>query len=433
MLSSATITAAGFSEWKAASEETPLLLCAVPEKEILSQLNSILIKIIIIGLVGTLIVMGYSYFVAMKISRHVSNLADVSLKFATGDFNHAIQVKSKDEIGTLAQAFGRMTDYIKEMAAASEKIARGDFRIKVAPHSQDDILGNAFAQMIANFREIVDQLSSNASELVSAANQIATTSDQMSEGAKRQADQVTQISSAIEEMTTTIQESSRNATQASEVSKSASETAQIGGDVVGDTINGMGRISEKVRHSAESISRLSQSAEKIGEIIGVIDDIADQTNLLALNAAIEAARAGEQGRGFAVVADEVRKLADRTGKATAEITDMIREIQKETNDAVEGMEIGIQEVDKGRELADVAGKRLSDIVTASHNVMGMVTSIATASEEQTAAARQIAKNIEEISGVTKETAKGAVQSASAAADLNRQAEELRKIIEKFKI
>ncbi|HKK20007.1 MAG TPA: methyl-accepting chemotaxis protein, partial [candidate division Zixibacteria bacterium] len=202
---------------------------------------------------------------------------------------------------------------------------------------------------------------------------------------------------------------------------------------VGDTINGMQRIADVVRISADSIGKLAKSADQIGEIISVIDDIADQTNLLALNAAIEAARAGEQGRGFAVVADEVRKLAERTGKATGEITDMIKGIQGETTEAVQSMESGISEVDNGRQLADSAGGSLTEIVSMSQRVMDMVQQIATATEEQSSAAEQISRNIEHISSVTKETATGAEQSAAAAEELNRQAEGMKQMVAQFKI
>ena len=188
-----------------------------------------------------------------------------------------------------------------------------------------------------------------------------------------------------------------------------------------------------VNKSAETVKELGKSSDQIGEIIGVIDDIADQTNLLALNAAIEAARAGEQGRGFAVVADEVRKLAERTTKATKEIAGMIKKIQADTTGAVQSMEEGTQEVERGIELADKAGMSLKEIVGVSQKVTDMVTQIAAASEEQSSASEQISKNVEGISKVTGETAQGTQQIARAAEDLNRLTENLQKLIGQFKL
>jgi methyl-accepting chemotaxis protein len=234
-------------------------------------------------------------------------------------------------------------------------------------------------------------------------------------------------------MSATILQSSRNAGEATDGAKGAADTAATGGQIVSDTIQGMQRISDVVRESAESISALAKSANQIGEITSVIDDIADQTNLLALNAAIEAARAGEQGRGFAVVADEVRKLAERTGKATGEITAMIKGIQVQTEEAVNSMETGIKEVDMGRELADKAGNSLNEIVTVSHQVMDMIQQIATAAEEQSSAAEQISKNVEDVATVAKESTNGAERSAAAAEQLNRQAEGLQSMVAQFQL
>ena len=374
-----------------------------------------------------------AYFIARGISRPVSDMARIAEQISVGDIQHSIDINSKDEIGTLGEAFRKLIDYMKALANAAEQIANNNLTVHVEPKSEKDILGTSFKTMITNLSQIIRQLTDNARELVSAATEISSSSEQMSKGAKDQSDQVNQISTAVEEMTATIIESSKNAGDASNASKGAAETATSGGQIVNDTIQGMQKIAGVVRESAESIGKLAKSAEKVGEIIGVIDDIADQTNLLALNAAIEAARAGEQGRGFAVVADEVRKLAERTGKATGEITEMIKGIQKETAEAVHSMEAGILEVDKGRELADRAGNSLNEIVTMAQRVTDMINQIATASEEQSSASEQISKNIEHIATVTKETATGAEQSAAAAEELNRQADGLQQMVQRFRV
>lgn len=319
-----------------------------------------------------------------------------------------IGIDTKDEIGEL----------VSSVEATLEAKAR---------------MGDSLTGMLENLNSMVSGLSDNARELSSAATEISSSADQASQGAQRQADQIEQMSTAVEQMSVTIIESSKNAVDASEASQSASDTAGTGGKIVNDTRNGMKRIAEVVTESAESIGKLETSAQQIGEIVGVIDDIADQTNLLALNAAIEAARAGEQGRGFAVVADEVRKLAERTGRATGEITAMIKGIQGQTKDAVVSMNTGVTEVEAGRELAEKAGVSLDEIVSVSGRVVDMIQQIATATEEQSVAAEQITKNIEGISSIAGETAKGAEQSAAAADELSRQADSLQQVVSQFKV
>jgi len=391
-----------------------------------SMSNLLIITSIIVGVV---IALGFGWFISRSISKpigkvvalteHMNNefdqFVDVVDKIAQNDLTQQIEqseiedigIKSKDEIGTLVKA-------IEGTLEAKGKI------------------GSSLQTMTENLTTMVRQMGDNATQLVSAASEVASSSEQMSRGARDQTDQVSQVSTAIEEMTATIVESSKNAGEATEGSRNAAETAGTGGQIVNDTIHGMQKIAGVVRESAESIGKLAKSADQIGEIIGVIDDIADQTNLLALNAAIEAARAGEQGRGFAVVADEVRKLAERTGKATGEITSMIKGIQSETEEAVGSMETGIQEVDAGRELADKAGTSLTEIVNMSQSVQDMIAQIATAAEEQSSAAEQISKNVENVASIAKESATGAEQSAAAAEELNRQAEGMQQMVAKFK-
>ncbi len=385
-------------------------------------------------LVGAILIGAFIAFViARGISTPLARMAYVAEKISTGDIQHDINTRRGDEVGVLADAFRGMISYMRGLADAAARIAANDLTVDIETRSDFDVLGNSFKTMTANLIAMIRRLKENAGHLVSAANEISSASEQMFRGAQDQAGQVGRVSGAIEEMTATIVQSSRNAAEATDASKNASATAGEGGSIVADTIHGMQKIATVVRESSGSITRLAKSAAQIGEIIRVIDDIADQTNLLALNAAIEAARAGEQGRGFAVVADEVRKLAERTGKATGEIAEMIEGIQTDTDNAVQSMEAGIDEVNRGRDLADKAGDSLNDIVSMTQRVMDMIQQIATASEEQSTAAEEISQNVEHISSVTKETATGAEQSAAAAEQLNRQAEALQSMVTLFRL
>lgn len=328
-----------------------------------------------------------------------------------------------------------LADSAIKMLNEMDKFAEGDLTVFL-PVENDDNIGKLFAgfnKSVKNIGNLMVNVTDVVEAVASASSQISSSSEEMAAGAQEQSAQTTDVAGSVEEMTKTILETTKNSSIAADAAKNAGSIAKEGGNVVSETIDGMNRIEEVVRKSAETVQALGKSSDQIGEIIQVIDDIADQTNLLALNAAIEAARAGEQGRGFAVVADEVRKLAERTTKATKEIAAMIKQIQKDTVGAVQSMAEGTKEVERGKQLTDKAGESLKQIIKGADNVVDVITQVAAASEEQSSTSEEISKSIEAINNVTRESAAGVQQVASAAEDLNRLTVKLQQLVASFKI
>ncbi|NLO19448.1 MAG: HAMP domain-containing protein [Ignavibacteria bacterium] len=303
----------------------------------------------------------------------------------------------------------------------------GDYKGDLAVYKENiNGLGDSLSGVI---REVLDAVQATAS----AAIQISSTSETMAVSAEEQSKQSDEVAGAVEEMARTVTENAMNAGKAAEVAEKNGDIANEGGSVVEQTVAKMRDIAGVVKQSAENIEKLGESSKQIGEIISVIDDIADQTNLLALNAAIEAARAGEQGRGFAVVADEVRKLAERTTEATKQIAGMIKGIQSETELAVAAMNQGTNEVADGISLADKAGDSLKSVVDSSRLVQDMINQIAAASEEQSSTSEQIAKNVGTISHVTNDSARRIQDIAHSSEDLSKLTEQLRTLVSQFKV
>lgn len=324
---------------------------------------------------------------------------------------------------------------IKEGAKVLAVMATGDLSVRVEGDFKGDhqLMKNSINAVSESLSKALEEVNESVSATASAANQISSSSEEMAAGANEQSAQTSEIATSVEQMTTTILNNTKNASFAAETAKNAGEQAKKGGTVVHQTIEGMNRISKVVERAAEMVFALGKNSDKIGEIIQVIDDIADQTNLLALNAAIEAARAGEQGRGFAVVADEVRKLAERTTKATKEIASMIKTIQKDTGDAVVSMKEGTNEVENGKRLANEAENVLKEIIEVAQKVADTVIQVAAASEEQSNSSEQISRNIEGINNVTRETSLGISQIARASEDLSKLTINLQELTAKFKI
>lgn len=318
----------------------------------------------------------------------------------------------------------------------AESVAQGDLsRVEKMQEGTNEIgiLGAAINKMEYNLKDAVLKISDSSSHVSSAATQLHSTSEQMATSSEELTAQSGSVATASEEMSATAADIANNCHSASDISRQASDTAKEGSRIISETVEAMSRIASKVTNTAKTIDSLGSRSEQIGQIVGTIEDIADQTNLLALNAAIEAARAGEQGRGFAVVADEVRALAERTTKATKEISDMIRVIQRETSNAVSEMEEGVKEVEMGTVKAMHSGEAMDRILSGIDDTSMQINQIATAAEEQSATTHEITANVHQIMEVSMQNSRGAQESSAAAEELSRLAQELQSVVSQFKL
>ena len=309
-----------------------------------------------------------------------------------------------------------LTVPIKETVAATEMLAAGKLGIEIAVGRKDEFGDQAIAlkAMAGKWREIVASIKDASDNVASASVQLSASAEQMQKGSDEQAQKAHHVATASQEMSQTVLGISENAASIASTATHAARTAKDGGRIVDEAMREVRKIAETVGQSEIHITSLAELSQRIGEIIGIINDIADQTNLLALNAAIEAARAGEHGRGFAVVADEVRKLAERTTGATSEVSGIIREIQGKVTSAVSSIEAVSTRVERGVDLSRKAGDELTTIVGNVEDLHMMVQQIAAAIEEMSMASDQISRDIESISGISGETsmASGEVTKAS---------------------
>ena len=324
---------------------------------------------------------------------------------------------------------------VAELSRLSLDLTEGDLtkRLPVAGHDEMADLGRRVNRFVENLHDLIGKVAHITDQVASASVQLSATAEEMAKGSDGLTARTAQTATAVEEMNATVGEVAQNSDKAVAMAKDALQQAQSGHEIVTEAIAGMRQLAEVVAQSSATVVELGQSSQQIGRIVGAIEEIADQTNLLALNAAIEAARAGEQGRGFAVVADEVRKLAERTTKATKEIGDMIRRVQQSTQGAVVSMQAGTSEVEQGVALVDKAGHALATIAERATQTAQMIQHIAVAAEQQSVATQQIAGDMENVAKVSKESASGAGESAKASQDLSELATELQRIVRSFHI
>ncbi|MFZ1748494.1 MAG: methyl-accepting chemotaxis protein [Nitrospirales bacterium] len=368
------------------------VLVQVPEDEAFSHVRSLTNKTLLEMLVGLLVVVPIGILMGRKVVSRLKPVWEVAAKASKGDLTHRVPVKTQDELGQMGLALNNLLDELSRMLLQTRNVA----------HS-----------------------------LSQASVQLSSVGHQVVQASQSQVHQATQVAAAVEVMSATADDMARHTQALASTATGVNDSAVRGGDVVVSSIHGMESVSSRIQESAGRIQKLGQRSKDIGDIIGVIEDIAEQTNLLALNAAIEAARAGEQGRGFAVVADEVRKLAERTGKATKEIATVIESVQAGTYEAVRSMEAGTEEAHSGMALAREAGNRLTEIVQGVQRVVDMIQHFAESTKQQSAVSGQISSSIQQVAQLSQDNESHIQGVATATKQFAALAEDLQTSLSRF--
>ena len=424
-----------------------------------------------VAAIAAIAAVALGFFLSRSISGGVKTVGTALQQIAVGDVTAEVNVKSSDEIGEMARAYGEMREYLVEVSGALTRVGDGDLTVDVKPKSENDALGNAMSQMVGNMSNLIGQVGGTANGVADASGQLSSAAEQagqatqgitdvsqqvakgaadQTESAQTTTDAMKQLASAIDQITrsgqdqaqgveqastivgqvsTAISDVASNAQAAAQGSTEATDAARTGSEMVEKTVDGMGKISDAVDEASRQIAALGTQSEEIGKIVAVIDDIAAQTNLLALNAAIEAARAGEQGRGFAVVADEVRGLAERVTEATKEIANLVETIQKGVGESIKAVEEGTNQVSEGVKLAEGAGSAIAEIMSAVESVAGQIERISASAEEVSASSDEMVKTIDGVSTLVEQNSAATEQMAANSTEVSTSIENIASISE----
>ncbi|MEK1943365.1 MAG: methyl-accepting chemotaxis protein, partial [Pseudomonas sp.] len=324
---------------------------------------------------------------------------------------------------------------LKDVLRRVDRIASGDLSYDIETRRADELgqLQSSMQKMTLGLRELIGGIRDGVTQIASAAEQLSAVTEQTSAGVNSQKVETDQVATAMHEMTATVQEVARNAEEASEAAKAADLQARDGDRVVGEAVAQIERLALAVGSSTDAMNGLKRESDKIGSVLDVIKSVAQQTNLLALNAAIEAARAGEAGRGFAVVADEVRSLAQRTQQSTEEIEELISGLQSGTQQVATTLESSRDLTDSSVELTRRAGASLGSITRTVSAIQAMNQQIATAAEEQTAVAEEINRSVLNVRDVSEQTAAASEETAASSVELARLGGHLQSLVQRFRV
>lgn len=391
--------------------------------------------VILYGTLIALIVAAIAGFVITRsIATPLGDLTGIAERIMVGDLNAQVPSTGRaDEVGSLQRAFARMTESLRGMAGAAEQIAAGDLRNTIKPQSSQDLLGVAFARMSENLRAQISGMVEGAAVLGSAASEIVASTSQLAAGASESAAAVSQTTTTVEEIRQTAQMASQKSRGVSENAQKAAQISHTGRKSVEDMATGMARIRQQMDAIAESMMRLSEQSQTIGQIIATVEDLAAQSNLLAVNAAIEAAKAGDQGKGFGVVAQEVKSLAEQSRQATERVRTILGDIQKATTAAVMATEQGSKAVEAGIRQTELAGESIQTLSGSITEAAQAATQIAASSQQQLVGMDQVAVAMESIKQASTQNVASAKQLETAARNLGELGQRLKGMVQRYAI
>jgi twitching motility protein PilJ len=357
-------------------------------------------------------------------------LAAISILFLVVSLNRAQRRRYESSM----ELNNRNQEAIMRLLDEMGSLAEGDLTVKATvTEDMTGAIADSINFAVEQLRSLVQTINDTSVQVASSAQETQATAMHLAEAAEHQAQQIDTATNRINEIATSINQVSRNSAESADVAQRSVEIATKGAGVVRQTIVGMDSIRGQIQETSKRIKRLGESSQEIGSIVELINDISEQTNILALNAAIQAASAGEAGRGFAVVADEVQRLAERTSNATKRIEALVQTIQADTNEAVSSMEQTTSEVVAGARLAEDAGTALGEIETVSNTLAGLIRGISSAAQQQSAAATDITQTMTTIQSITAQTSQGANQTAASIGNLAQLAADLRRSVADFKL
>jgi methyl-accepting chemotaxis protein len=415
-----------------AAEENDLRAKRSSEEKDLAGLTQLIILIGTLGSFALVIVVGV--LLTRNIAGPLGQISDAARNIARGDLEVQFSPNSrKDEVGVLTEAFAKMTESLTQLARVADQISSGDLTVELTPKSEKDVLGRSFISMRDRLRRFTANVQEAVGVFSSSAQQIVATTTQVAAGATETAAAVAETTTTVEEVKQTAQLSAQKAKSVSDAALKTAQVSENGKKSVADSVDAMKQIREQMESIAESIVRLSEQSQAIGEIMLTINDLAEQSNLLAVNASIEAAKAGEQGKGFAVVAQEVRSLAEQSKQAAVQVRGILNDIQKATNAAVMVTEQGSKAVEAGVKQSTQAGDAVQRLADSIAEAARAATQISASSQQQMAGMDQVAQAMESIKTASIQNVTSTKQTESAARNIETLGRKLKDLVSQYRV